>query len=277
MTSNKKFNFKVFTSLLLFTTFLVLVISGAVLYISPPGRVANWTNWNIMGFSKTQWTNFHLTFAMVFLLGGIFHLFYFNWKLFWSYIKSRASSSLRFKKELFAASILSVFLLAGTYAEIPPMSTIATVGDQLSESWEDNEQKAPVSHAELLTLKEYAETIKEPVEKVIEVLKDKGFAPTGPDEVLADLASRNKISPSQIDELFKSKDGNYDSGVQPEGAGYGKMKLAEVVESLGLSMENARKKLNDKGISKIQQDKTLKDIASENGVTPREVFDALNS
>ena len=42
-------------------TFLVVLalvvdaVSGIILYIAPPGRVANWTNWQVWGLGKDQW------------------------------------------------------------------------------------------------------------------------------------------------------------------------------------------------------------------------------
>ena len=158
-----KFNYKVFTSLLMALAFLVMVVSGIILYISPPGRVANWTNWNIWGLSKVQWTNFHLTFMVVFIISGVLHLFHFNWKLFWSYLKSKSQAGLRFKSEMLVAVILFLILLAGTILEIPPMSTVADLGDTFSESWDENKIEAPQAHAELLTIEAYAATIKEPL------------------------------------------------------------------------------------------------------------------
>ena len=143
-----KFNYKIFTSYLLSVAFVMLVVSGLVLYISPPGRVANWTNWSIWGLTKTEWTNLHLSFMVVFLVTEVFHLFYFNWKLFWSYLKAKTQGGMRFQRELGLALAVSAVLLVGTQAKVPPIISVAVLGDHLSESWADNEQLAPVSHAE---------------------------------------------------------------------------------------------------------------------------------
>lgn len=274
--AKSKFNYKIFSSFLLFVTFLVMVVSGVVLFIAPPGRVANWTDWSVLGFSRTQWTNFHFTFIVVFLVVGTLHLFYFNWKQFWAYVTSKAEGGLRFKKEMLAALILSLVLLIGTYAKLPPMIGIADLGEYLAASWEENKVQAPAVHAELLTLRQYAETIKEPVDKVLAVLREKGYEPSGPDQVLKELAEKYKIPPNQIDALFK-KDGQYASGATPTGgSGYGKMKLAEVAKELGLTAEEARQKLAAAGVSQAEDSQTLKEIADANGLTPVQVLAILD-
>jgi len=37
------------TSILIAAWFLLLLISGAVLFVSPPGRLANWSSWPMIG------------------------------------------------------------------------------------------------------------------------------------------------------------------------------------------------------------------------------------
>ena len=56
------------TSILIAASFLLLLISGAVLFVSPPGRVANWGNWRMIGLTKHEWTGVHTWFAAVFVL-----------------------------------------------------------------------------------------------------------------------------------------------------------------------------------------------------------------
>ncbi|MDI9444793.1 MAG: DUF4405 domain-containing protein, partial [Planctomycetota bacterium] len=46
---------KGFTSLFLTLTFGAVASSGAILYLTPRGRVANWTDWTMLGLSKDEW------------------------------------------------------------------------------------------------------------------------------------------------------------------------------------------------------------------------------
>lgn len=72
-----------FTTFVLAAAFLVLAVTGAVLYITPRGRVANWTDWSLLGLDKQQWSSVHITIATLFLLAAALHLFLIG-KLFWA-------------------------------------------------------------------------------------------------------------------------------------------------------------------------------------------------
>jgi len=76
--ARRGFNFRSFTAFILTWTFLTLVVSGAVLYIAPPGRIANWTRWQLIILTKEQWQAVHTLTAVAFLVGGLFHLLKFK-------------------------------------------------------------------------------------------------------------------------------------------------------------------------------------------------------
>ena len=78
--ASKNFSFKTFTSFILAWSFLALIISGAVLYVAPAGRIANWTRWQLIILTKEQWQAVHTLAAIVFLIGGLFHLLKFKLK-----------------------------------------------------------------------------------------------------------------------------------------------------------------------------------------------------
>ena len=42
-------------SVLTLTSFLVLAFTGCILFVTPPGRVANWTGWTMLGLTKHEW------------------------------------------------------------------------------------------------------------------------------------------------------------------------------------------------------------------------------
>ena len=114
----KKFFWKSFVSFSLVWSFLIILISGIVLYIAPPGRVSNWTNWMLFGFTKGQWQAMHTLFSLSFVILSVFHLIVFNWKVFWFYIMTKTSSQLNKKKELLISLALIVVVFAGTYFNI---------------------------------------------------------------------------------------------------------------------------------------------------------------
>ncbi|UWX57919.1 DUF4405 domain-containing protein [Chlorobaculum sp. MV4-Y] len=55
MTVQQHFKWRVFISTGLVLIFLVMLISGIVRFVSPPERVANWTDWNIFCLTKKGW------------------------------------------------------------------------------------------------------------------------------------------------------------------------------------------------------------------------------
>ncbi len=50
----KEFNGKGFVSLLTFGSFLIMTVTGLVLYFVPHGRVAYWVDWKLLGLTKTD-------------------------------------------------------------------------------------------------------------------------------------------------------------------------------------------------------------------------------
>ena len=50
----RRFNWRGFASLATGFAFLIMIVSGVVLYVAPRGRVANWTDWTVMGLGKEE-------------------------------------------------------------------------------------------------------------------------------------------------------------------------------------------------------------------------------
>ena len=63
------------TSLTITFSFFIMSYTGIILFIAPKGRVANWTNWELFGLDKTEYTNLHVTFMVLFLGNGLTSLF----------------------------------------------------------------------------------------------------------------------------------------------------------------------------------------------------------
>ena len=63
-----KFRTRGFVSLLLALTFLVASFSGVILYLTPRGRVANWTGWTMLGLDKHEWGAIHINACLLVLV-----------------------------------------------------------------------------------------------------------------------------------------------------------------------------------------------------------------
>ncbi len=150
----KKFFWKSFVSFSLGWSFLVIFLSGIVLYIAPPGRVANWTDWTLFGFSKSGWQAMHTIFSYTFVILSIFHLFTLNWKAFWSYIVTKKAKGINKLKELLLSFTLVILVFAGTYFNLQPFKAVMDLSEWATESWEKEDEQPPIPHAEILTIRE---------------------------------------------------------------------------------------------------------------------------
>jgi hypothetical protein len=81
------------TSFLATLSFVAMTVSGVVLYFTPRGRTATWTDWRVWGWSKQQWADVHTTTSTLFVLAAVMHV-WLNWRVLWSYLKGKAASGL---------------------------------------------------------------------------------------------------------------------------------------------------------------------------------------
>jgi len=271
MTSEKsKFSWKAFISIGLTYSFVIIFFTGIVLYLAPAGRVSNWVSWKLLGISKESWQSIHTIFSFLFAILSIFHLFTINWKTFWNYLKSRTASGLNKKREFYISTVLTVLIFSGVMFSIPPFSSVMDFGSYLKESWEDTETAPPVPHAELLTLNQLAEQLDSiSVESMVNKLEANKIKFDGPNQTLSDIGLKNSMPPIDIYNLITKK-----GPVGKAGSGIGRKSLEQFVNENNLDIDQVLKILNDKGI-KAQKDKTLKDIAEENDMAPKDIFDLI--
>ena len=188
----QKVSLRSLTSLLLFFTFLVLGFTSVVLYIMPHGRIAYWGGWKLFGLSKDDWEAIHINSGIGFLVLLMIHL-WLNWRSFKNYLVK--------KQSLIAVSIVGICTIA-TLESIPPFSTILQLEQRIKKSWEKKLPKAPLPHAELLTLKEFCKKGGIPLKKALELLKNKGIKAL-PNETLKKIAKRNHITPAGVYDIIK--------------------------------------------------------------------------
>ena len=192
-----KFQMKAFISLLLSLLFLVLGFSGVILYLVPRGRVANWTGWTMLGLEKQGWQAVHMNIALLFLIVAGLHL-YLNWGMFWSYIKKKASFSVNLKLEMLVAILIAGGVLVGTIKGVSPFGALMTLNYRIKDYWEREPVTAPIPHAEELSLGQLAGKLDVPIEQVIEALKQEGIAVENDTTTIAQLAEKNRLTPSDV-------------------------------------------------------------------------------
>jgi hypothetical protein len=278
----KRFSFRTFTSFILAWAFLALIVSGAVLYIAPPGRIANWTRWQIILLTKEQWQAVHTLTAVTFLVGGIFHLLKFNWKAFLAYLRKKTGGSLAFRRELIASGALFLLVLAGTISRQPPFQSVMAAGEAIRQYWEEPSQTPPIPHMEEMTLSQLAENLDMEAENLIKELEGRGYAAAGMDETLRQLAQRHQSSPNVI---YTSLTGSappaptehkpaFGGGGGGGGRGQGFKTLAQFAAENGISAEDAVRILARSGIE-AGADELMRNLAERSGRKPYELLEML--
>jgi hypothetical protein len=292
---NKQFNWRSFISVLTALSFIGMTFTGIILFVVPPGRIANWTGWTLLGLTKHEWIGLHDWFSIIFVVASVIHL-YLNWKPFVSYFKSKATKAFALRGEWAAALVVCAVVFAGTLGDIRPFSSLLAWNESIKHSWEDPRQRAPIPHAELMSLTELARQVPDvDLETMLGNLKAEGIEVESADIVLGELAEAYNMTPvrlydialgqaspgrggrghggrgpgggGQYAESEKDVGGHGGSG---SGRGLGKMTLKQYCEQISLDVNLAVKKLQDAGF-KAGADMTIRSIADSAGRHPSEI------
>jgi hypothetical protein len=270
-TANKQdFYWRAFVTFYIVLSFLVIAASGLVLFISPPGRVANWAQWTFAGVTKAGWQAIHTVFTFLFVGAAVLHV-YFNWRVIVAYVKSKVGVGVRRGRELAFASGLTVMVLGLTLAGLPPFSSVMSYGETVKNSWSNPATEPPVPHAELWTLSKFAETTKVPVETARRNLERAGMpVESGDDATLAVIAARYKVTPREV---YAKALGTTKSAPVPlaEGGGYGQKSVQQISEQLDVPLDKALERLRRAGIAEPTATSTLRELATANARRPFEI------
>lgn len=299
---NKKFSWRAFISFGLMYMMVVLMVSGIMLYVAPPGRYAHWENWTIWGLSKDEWQSFHTVFSIGFIVLSVFHLFAVNWKAFVSYFRTRQQSGFNKKKEFAFSTLLVLVFVFGTFFSLPPFKNVMQLGDKVGRSWEEKGQRAPIPHAELLTLSDLASQLQlgstgELVRKLeahnikldndqSQTLKEIAAAnATTPAKLYALLVEENEVSRENVRQgkgqgTGKGQEIGQGSGHGSRqgsgaGAGMGRKTLAEFATGLNKDADDLVLVLKEHNIE-ARKNQTLRTIAVQNNRSVREVYELIS-
>lgn len=247
--------------LLLFYATVMIIVSGIVLYIMPHGRVAYFTGWKFLGVNKDGWDNIHVIFGFLMVVVAVWHIIV-NWKVMKKYL---------LQKESVFALLITAVITIGTVANIQPFKSVSDLEEMIKNSWDVNKKAIPISHGELLSLKDFCERLNINLNKAVQKLKSKGYS-FNINDTLKTIAKNNNTTPADIYEAIKNA-----KTVSPvQGSGFGRMTLKEVCQKEGVDVNVCVKKLESKGI-KASADKTLREIAFPNGITPMDIIDMIKN
>ncbi len=264
----KRFNWRAFFSLYIVVSFVVIAATGIVLYMTPPGRVANWSEWTFAGLTKEQWQAVHTIFTFVFVFAAGFHV-YFNWKILVAYLRNRFHAGIPRWRELTLSSALVAALMAMTLGDVPPLSYVIDARETLAASWSTPLTEPPVPHAELLTLAKLGETIKMPLETIQAKLSQAKIDAGAPEDTLGAIAERHGLKPSEL--YLKIREGEPKAAIPiAEGGGYGQKSVRQVSDQLRIPLADVLQNLRQHGVV-AEPDSNVKALAGAHGKLPIEI------
>ena len=117
------FNRRAFVSVLTGFSFVLMAVTGLVLFFAPSCRIARDTSWAIWGHDKDQWAAVHVWFSIAFVVASLFHI-YLNWSVLTSYFKTKLRQGLAFRTEWVSALVICGIIYAGTVGEVAPFSSL---------------------------------------------------------------------------------------------------------------------------------------------------------
>jgi hypothetical protein len=278
-TEKKGFKLRSFTSFTLLFSTIVMSWSGFILYVAPPGRIANWGTWKLMLFTKSEWQALHTIFSYLFFILVIIHLFFINWKTFLTYFKSKVRAGLNRKWELGAAILLSTVFFIGILRHWTPFEPVMTFGEKVKEGWEGDFQTPPVLHMEIYTVAQLSPLIDSIApSELLKTLNENGIKTSGETtETLKEIANNNNTTPSAIYSILTTKFKKHTgpaAGEVPQGIG--KYTVNSTAVSSGIEVTVLLQKLKEKGIE-ADGETSLRTIAEKMGFTPRDVYTMLTT
>lgn len=288
----RKFQFRAFVSLVVTVSFVAIVFSGVMMFLSPPGRIANWSGWQLLGLSKEQWIAVHLSFSTLFVITSLVHI-WLNGGVLLSYLRNRISNALLLRTEWIITLILCGLLLWGTLSEVAPFNQVLVLREKAKRIWDDSSQQAPIPHAELLTLAQVADVAKRDIATLRANLDARQIQAAWDTELFGQVAARYNLTPSALYNLALgiSEQGRGGAGHggrggggpggagfsgSGPGAGYGRMTLQEVCTAEKIELKQALERLAKVGIQ-AKPEQTLRQIADSSGKRPPEILDLMKA
>ena len=176
-----------FVSLTLTLSFLLLALSSVMLYIVPEGRVAYWSNWTALCFSKEQWGAMHITGGLLFLLFSLWHIC-LNIRPLKVYILGRRGPA-----ALLCALLVCVLCYVATLEGWQPVRFVLDLNQSIKAGQEQKHGAPPYGHAEKSTLTSFCSFL-----RLDEGLVAEGLKGVASGRTLEEMAAENGLSPAGL-------------------------------------------------------------------------------
>jgi len=270
---------RTFTSLCSLVSFVLLFFTGLILYFQPHGRVAYWTKWRFLALEKDQWGSIHIYSGLLFLLAGVFHIYY-NWNLLIKYLSDKTESALRYKRELITSSVVFIWILISGIWSVPPLVYVNELGEMVKNSWVTSpELEPPFGHAELVSLQTFCKKQRIPLDRAVMELRKAGFTVESPKSTLVEIAESKQTSGMGVYEIIKGFEAKPEA-MKPgalwtvekveetfSGTGIGNKTIGQVIKELQLDSHKVYRRLKSAGVVAKDNDR-FKSVADKNNTTP---------
>ena len=166
---------------------------------------------------------------------------------------------------------------------MPPLTAILELNNWAKNAWIKGPQDEPViSHAELLSLKNFAQKIGIDADQALQTLSASGLRIENTEEKLSEIAKRNATSPADLHRRLAPLEQAARTASAKrwtpalvverfEGKGSGKKTLAEAARENGIPLTLALSKLEGAAI-RATPEQTLRQIADANAQGPMDIL-----
>ncbi|MFZ1614388.1 MAG: DUF4405 domain-containing protein [Holophaga sp.] len=261
------------TSLTALLSFAVLVTSGVVLFLTPQGRVAYWSEWHLWGLTKEAWGSMHILLSLLFLVAGIVHIV-LNWRPIVLYLRDRKERMRVVTPEFAASAVLTILFTVGPLLGWPPFRWVMDLNSYAKDQGSRTYGEPPYGHAEQSSLQAFAQKTGMDLEKAQTLLKGRGIAFEGPQQRLQDIAKRNHLTPQQVYLAMKDAQINQvTKGQLPEevAPGLGRKTLEDLCKEYNLELARVRTILEARNVI-VKTDQPFRALAEANGTGPHELY-----
>jgi predicted DNA-binding ribbon-helix-helix protein len=266
----KKINWQIFISFNLLFSFLLMLLSGIVLYFKPEGSVARWLDWKFLFFTKSAWESLHTVFSFLFMIFALLHILKVHLLNFFIYLNQKHHFAY---KELLFAIVITLIVLVGTSLKINPFQSVYEFGNKLSESWKesysgpDDEISASSSLKEIASFHQVSDSL------LVQKLSETGFLNVKSHYSLKNIASRNNMSPGQLYDKIKGIKGTLPKELASPAD---HITVAEIAFILQVEPAKILSFIDKEwGINNIDRDSNLTDICNAANLTCLELRNRL--
>jgi hypothetical protein len=125
---------RAFVSIMMIAFLVLFTISGAALFVAPPGQMANTLSWTLVGLSKGQWETLHIAFGLLWIPLAVMHLI-FNRRVLVGYLRDRVRRTFVWRRELVAALVVTAALGVASVLDLPPVAQLMAWEESFADFW----------------------------------------------------------------------------------------------------------------------------------------------